>query len=108
MRFNIDKCSVLHFGFSNNSFDLTLGSKLLGVHESERDLGVMVQNNLKVNKQCCKAANKANRKLGVVKRGFRNKTREIMLPLYKSIVRPHLDYCIQAWSCISGRILTNL
>ena len=64
------------------------------MHESERDLGVMVQCNLKVD---CKAANDANRKLGMIKRGFKNKSKEIMLPLYKSMVRPHLDYCIQAW-----------
>ena len=39
----------------------------------------------------------ANRKLGMIKRGFKNRSRDIMLPLYKSMVRPHLDYCIQAW-----------
>ena len=50
-----------------------------------------------MDKQCCKAANEANRKLGMIKRGFKNKSKEIMLPLYKSMVRPHLDYCIQAW-----------
>ena len=33
----------------------------------------------------------------MIKRGFKNKSRVIMLPLYKSMVRPHLDYCIQAW-----------
>ena len=67
------------------------------MHESEKYLGVMVQCNLKVDKQCCKASNEANRKLGMIKRGFKNKSKEIMLPLYKSMVRPHLDYCIQAW-----------
>ena len=46
-----------------------------------RDLGVMVQSDLKVDQQCCKAANEANRKLGM--RGFKNKTRAVMLPLYK-------------------------
>ena len=25
MAFNVDKCSVIHFGFNNNGFDLTLG-----------------------------------------------------------------------------------
>ena len=53
MAFNVDKCSVIHFGFNNNDSDLTLGGRLLEVHESEKDLGVMVQCNLKVDKQCC-------------------------------------------------------
>ena len=97
MAFNVDKCSVIHFGFHNNGSDLTLGGRILEMHESEKDLGVMVQSNLKVDKQCCKAANEANRKLGMIKRGFKNKSKETMLPLYKSMVRPHLDYCIQAW-----------
>ena len=86
---------MIHFGFNSNGFDLTLGGGLLEVHESEKDLGVMVQYNLKVDKQCCKAANDANRKLGMIKRGFKNKT-DIVLPLYKSMVRLHLDYCMQA------------
>ena len=66
-------------------------------HESERDLGVIVQNDLKVDQQCGKVANEANRKLGMIKRGFKNKTRAVMIPLYKAMVRPHLDYCIQVW-----------
>ena len=33
----------------------------------------------------------------MIKSWFKNKSKEIMLPLYKSMVRPHLDYCIQAW-----------
>ena len=32
----------------------------------------------------------------MVKRNVRFKSRSVMLPLYKSIVRPHLDYCVQA------------
>ena len=33
----------------------------------------------------------------MIKRNFRFKSRSVMLPLYKSILRPHLDYCVQAW-----------
>ena len=33
----------------------------------------------------------------MIKSGFKNRSKDIMLPLYKSMVRPHLDYCIQAW-----------
>ena len=37
MTFNVDKCSVIKFGFNNSDSDLTLGGRLLEVHESEKD-----------------------------------------------------------------------
>uniref|UniRef100_A0A674K5X3 HECT-type E3 ubiquitin transferase n=1 Tax=Terrapene triunguis TaxID=2587831 RepID=A0A674K5X3_9SAUR len=36
--------------------------------------------------------------LGIIKKGIHNKPENIILPLYKSMVRPHLDYCMQMWS----------
>ena len=63
MMFNVDKCSELHFGYNNVKVDhLELGDEPLVAHESERDLGVIVQNDLKVDQQCCKATNEATRK----------------------------------------------
>ena len=50
-----------------------------------------------VDMQSNKAASEANKRLGMIKRNFRFKSRSVMLPLYKSIMRPHLDYCVQAW-----------
>jgi ribonuclease P/MRP protein subunit RPP40 len=35
--------------------------------------------------------------LGLIARTFVSRDKKIMLALYKSLVRPHLDYCIQAW-----------
>ena len=57
-------------------------------HTSERDLGVIVQSNLKVDVQCNKTACEANRRLGMIKRNFRFKSKSVMLPLFKLIVRP--------------------
>ena len=74
------QCYIL--GTIMSKVDLELGGKPLVAHESETDLGEKVQNDLKVDQQCCKAANEANRKLGMIKRGwFKNKTRAVMLPL---------------------------
>ena len=56
-----------------------------------------MQSDLKVDKQCSKAANEANKRLGMIHRNFKCKAKKVILPLYKSIVRPHLDYCVQAW-----------
>ena len=38
------------------------------------------------------------RVLGLLKRMIDNKTPHIMLSLYKSLVRPHVEYCVSAWS----------
>ena len=50
-----------------------------------------------MGKQCLKAAKKGNQILGMIRRTFSCKEKSIILKFYKSLVRPHLDYCIQAW-----------
>ena len=50
MLFNLDKCSVMHFGFANEGMEVRLGDKVLGVQKSERDLGIIMPSDLKVDK----------------------------------------------------------
>jgi hypothetical protein len=97
MLFNYDKCKVMHFGYKNLAEDYSMDGKILQVTESERDLGVIIQKDLKVSQQCSKVVKTANSILGMINRSFTYKTKEIVIQLYKSLVRPHLDYCIQAW-----------
>jgi len=44
------------------------------------------------------AVNKANKVLGVIKRTITYNDLKIMLNLYKTLVRPHVEYCVSAWS----------
>ena len=37
-----------------------------------------------------------NKILGMIRRSFVYKTKEVIVQLYKSLVRPHLEYCVQA------------
>ena len=57
MLFNLNKCAVIHFGFANEGMEVRLSDKVLGVQKSERDLGVINQSDLKMDKQCSKAVN---------------------------------------------------
>ena len=74
-----------------------MGNQKLEYCDTERDLGEIMSTDLKVESQCNEACLKANRMLGLIKRTF-VKTPEVMLNLYKTLVRPHLEYCISAWS----------
>ncbi len=73
------------------------GEKLESVHWV-KDLGVTITSNLKLSHQCKEAAGKANRMLGFIKRSFSFKNKDIILPLYNSLVRQHLQYAVQFWS----------
>ena len=58
---------------------------------------IVLKSTLKSSQQCVAAANTANRTLGMINRTFVNKHSNIMLRLYQTLVRPKLEYCVQAW-----------
>lgn len=97
MSFNIDKCVVLHVGNNNQQFDYYLGNNLIKTSNKERDLGVIVDNSCKFSEQCRMAASAANKLLGLIKRSIEYKNKDTIVRLYKALVRPKLEYCIQAW-----------
>ena len=73
--------------------------------DEEKDLGVITTHDLKFSKQCNEAAKKAMRVLGLVKRYFRNLDIATFRLLYKSFIRLHLEYSVQAWSpCLRSDI----
>jgi hypothetical protein len=97
MKFNVEKCVVMHVGAKNVKAQYDIGGKSLTKVEEEKDLGVIFNKDFKVASQCIKAANKGNQILGLINRTIVCKQKIVILNLYKSLVRPHIEYCIQAW-----------
>ncbi|PKU43420.1 rna-directed dna polymerase from mobile element jockey-like [Limosa lapponica baueri] len=69
----------------------------------EEDLGVLVDEKLNMTLQCTLTGQKASCILGCIKRCVASRSREVILPLYSALVRPHLEYCIQLWSPQHGK-----
>jgi len=98
LSFNLQKCKVIHFGFKNVNYAYKMDDTDLQSVVREKDLGVVVDNELKFSDHVRSVVAKANSRLGMIKRNFINLSPEVFIPLYKSLVRPILEYCSAAWN----------
>ena len=65
--------------------------------QAERDLGILIDCDLKFRQQASAAVSKATRVLAVIRRSFALIDEQTLPVLYKSLVRPHLEYGNLIW-----------
>ena len=95
--FNPAKCTILHVGSQNVQAEYTIEGATVRKVELEGDLGVQMDQLLKFREQAAAAVSRANRVLGLVRHSFTHLDAETLPLLFKTLVRPHLEYCNQVW-----------
>ena len=118
MSFNVDKCHALHMGTANKNYTYTLPKvseenkttnsigytytlhRLKNVQE-EKDLGVIVDNQLSFKSHISSKISKANTMIHIVRNTFKYLDEAMFKLLFKSIIRPHLEYASPVWSPIT-------
>ena len=98
--FNYEKCKVLHTDVNSNNhkFEYKLNGNVIKVADQEKDLGVLTSDTLLWTDQISSSISKANKLICWITRNMINRGKDVMLPIYKTLIRPYLEYCVQLWN----------
>ena len=94
---NIEKCKCLHIGRRNPGISYNINNFDLENVTNQKDLGIIVDSELKFHLQTDAAVKKANRILGIISKTIHTKSETTIPLLYTSLVRPHLEYANVVW-----------
>ena len=96
MFYHFKKCHHLHIGNNVESTEYTMGTPNGNVTiekvENEKDPGVIFDSKLNLTEHISTKVSKANQIVGLIFRTFIFIDREMFLNLFKSLIRPILEY----------------
>ena len=102
LRSNVAKCKTMRIGYHNDKHIYQMGSGEGGMDlnqvNSEKDLGITFQDDLQFTKHLADKFKKANSMLGLIHHSFQYIDNEMLIHLYKALVRPHVEYASSVWS----------
>ena len=108
MLLNFGKCKCIHKRHGNMGEEYKMGDAVLGRTTQEKDLGVTFSADMKVSEQRGITASKGYQILGIIRKTIMYKEKQLNVPLYKAIVTPHFEYCIQAWRLYRKKLIDKL
>ncbi len=102
MNFHPNKCEVLRIGAEPPTYSYQMFPEdtpvQLNTVDNVKDLGVHIDNQLSFDHHCSEVVKKANKILAIIRRTFLNINSTNMVPLFKSLVRPYLEYGNEVWA----------
>lgn len=97
---NIIKCKAIHYGKKNPNSSYSMNNSALNTDTTEKDVGVTFDESLEFRLHIKNMIAKANSRVGLIKRSFSKLNIKTFKLVYKSLVRPILEYCSVIWSPI--------
>ena len=98
LRFNPPKCKILHVNINENP-NLSYTVDRIDLNSCDNDqkkyLGVIVSASMIWSDQINALICKANKMIRWIARNVILRDRKTMLAIYKALVRPHIEYCVQ-------------
>ena len=104
MNFNVNKCKRFHIEQTNPHNKYTITGIDLVESDEERDLGIIVDNKLKFHIQSAHIVNEGFSILGIIKKRFESLDEHTVPILYKTLVRPILEYGNIIWGPTTAAI----
>lgn len=98
MSLNISKCTILHIGKNNPRTSFYLESSKLEIVCCQKDLGVIVSNDLKWETHVSHVVKRANSMLFLILKAFEDHSAEVILKVYKSHIRSVVEYAHSVWN----------
>ena len=99
--FNQSKCKILHIGENNPKYKYYIGEganrREIETSVIEKDLGVLVDNELNFESHIDYVIKRASSKKAQILRNFTFRSKKVLVPLFKTIVRPILEYANTVW-----------
>lgn len=97
LKFNISKCFLLHLGPPHEFGEYNINGTTISSSDTIKDLGVLIDENLKFHSHTASVITRANRTLAIVHKTFNFTDNHMFLALYKSLIRPVIEYGNTIW-----------
>src|SRR6266516_6950947 len=87
----------MRVGKNNINADCKLRGQIISTTKEENDLGVIFTEKIFYSINCSISCKSANKVIGLIGRNLLNKSEDMMIIIYATLIRPILDYCIPVW-----------
>ena len=98
LKVNAEKCEVLHLGYNNSKYIYSVNGAQIPAKEYCKDLGVYINDNLTFAKHIDTITRNAYYRIRQFNLCFASRDRDFKLFMYKTYLRPLLEYNPQVWS----------